>query len=205
MSIQESFASVLARPPPEVMERVTGRTATIGAQSMPDDEHKARFARLVREHHTFVWRSARRLGVPPSDIDDVVQDVFLLAARKLDVMVTERGYLFQTCAYVAGHIRRSARRRREVTDDDHVSSMADERATPERNAENAEAREQLQTILEAMPDDVRSSFVLFELEGFKMTEIAEITNAPIGTVGSRIRRGREIFLSSVEAFGRGGR
>jgi RNA polymerase sigma-70 factor (ECF subfamily) len=205
MSIQESFASVLARRPPEVSERVTVRAATIGAQSMPDDEHKARFAQLVREHHTFVWRSVRRLGVPASDVDDIVQEVFLVAARKLDVIENQRGYLFQTCAYVAGHVRRSTRRRREVMDDDRVNSEVDDRATPERSAENAEAREQLQTILEAMPDDVRSSFVLFELEGFKMSEIAEITSAPMGTVGSRIRRGREIFLSSVRAFGRGER
>jgi RNA polymerase sigma-70 factor (ECF subfamily) len=195
------FANVLARPAPGL----AARTATISAHSMPADEHKARFARLVREHHPFVWRSARRLGVPSSDVDDVVQEVFLLAARKLDVIENERGYLFQTCAYVAGHVRRVARRRREVTDDESVNAVVDERATPERNAENAEAREQLETILEAMPDDVRSSFVLFELEGFKITEIAEITSAPIGTVGSRIRRGREIFLSSVEAFGRGER
>ncbi len=172
---------------------------------MPDDEHKARFALLVREHHPFVWRSARRLGVSLADVDDVVQEVFLLVARKLDVIENERGYLFQTCAYVAGHVRRVAQRRREVRDDDRVNAMVDERATPERNAENAEAREQLEIILESMPDDIRSAFVLFELEGFKITEIAEITSAPMGTVGSRIRRGREIFLTGVEAFGRGER
>jgi RNA polymerase sigma-70 factor (ECF subfamily) len=171
---------------------------------MRDAEHKAQFAQLVREHQTFVWRSARRLGVPLADVDDAVQEVFLLASRQLDVIEDPRGYLFQTCAYVAGHVRRSARRRRE-TDDKLEHAEADGSATPERNAENAEAREQLQTILEAMPDDIRSSFVLFELEGFKISEIAEITKAPIGTVGSRLRRGREIFLSCVEAFGRGER
>jgi RNA polymerase sigma-70 factor (ECF subfamily) len=182
---QQSLNSAFARPPLEVSKGVTA----MAPQSMSDADHKARFAQLVRDHQAFVWRSARRLGLPEADVDDAVQEVFLLAARQLDVIEDPRGYLFQTCLYVVGHVRRSARRRRE-TDDKLRQPETDPRATPEQDAENAEAREQLQTILDSMPDDIRSCFVLFQLEGFKMSEIAVITGAPSGTVASRLRRGR---------------
>lgn len=191
MSVEQSLNHLFARPPPEV----------IGAR---EADYRSRFAKLVREHQTFVWRSARRLGVPMSEVDDAVQEVFLLAAKQLDAIQEPRGYLFKTCLYVAAHMRRSNHRRR-VNDQKLAVGEPIEHATPERNAADSEAREQLQAILESMPDEVRSSFVLFELEGFKLVEIAEITGAPMGTVASRLRRAREIFLAGVESFGRGER
>jgi RNA polymerase sigma-70 factor (ECF subfamily) len=53
------------------------------AREAPYPSDDARLARLVQDHHVFVWRSLRRLGVPVADVDDATQKVFLIAARRL--------------------------------------------------------------------------------------------------------------------------
>ncbi len=160
-----------------------------------EDQSNARIERLIDEHYEFVWRSARRLGVRSADLDDVVQEVFVVAARRLDEITHELGFLFRACMHAASHARRSVLRRREVVDEMRVEHEIDGRANPEQDAETAEARAQLQAILEEMPDDLRVVFVLFELEQFTMSEIAETLSIPPGTVASRLRRAREMFFA----------
>jgi RNA polymerase sigma-70 factor (ECF subfamily) len=197
MSIERPFAS----PPGVTLVLREPPRAAIAVAS--EQERRAQLERLVREHHTFVWRTAQRLGVPPADVADAVQEVFLLAGRKLDEIRDERGFLFQTCMYVAGHVRRRAQRCREVVDDDRVHAEVDDRATPEQSVVAAEARATLQTILDEMTDELRVVFVLFELERVTMIEISKMLGIPAGTVASRLRRAREFFLSRVEHDGRG--
>ena len=97
--------------------------------------------------------------------------------------------------HAASHSRRSVKRRREVVDDQRLEHEIDRRANPEQDAETAEARAQLQAILEEMPEEMRVVFVLFELEQFTMSEIAETLSVPAGTVASRLRRAREAFFA----------
>jgi RNA polymerase sigma-70 factor, ECF subfamily len=159
-----------------------------------DERSKAHIERLINEHYEFVWRSARRLGVRSADLDDVVQEVFVVAATRLDEITHELGFLFRACLHAASHSRRSVQRRREVIDEERLEHEIDRRANPEQNAETAEARAQLQAILEDMPEELRVVFVLFELEQFTMSEIAQTLGIPAGTVASRLRRAREMFL-----------
>ncbi len=73
------------------------------------DERSRRFRALVDRHFEFVWRSVRRLGVPPGDADDAAQEVFVVAARKLDALEPERerSFLFGTAVRVASTRRRT--------------------------------------------------------------------------------------------------
>ncbi|MBN9159916.1 MAG: sigma-70 family RNA polymerase sigma factor [Myxococcales bacterium] len=158
------------------------------------ERRKARFERLVHEHHDFVWRCARRLGVRTGDLDDVVQEVFLKAARNLDSITHERGFLFRACAFAAAHARRSVQRRREVVDDELVGAELDGAANPEETVETNQQREQLQRMLDALPTELREVFVLFELENFTKPEVAQALNLPPGTAASRLRRAREEFM-----------
>jgi len=174
------------------------------ASADADAARKARFERLVTEHYTFVWRSARRLGVRPSDLEDIVQEVFLVAARNIDAIERERGYLFQTCTFVAAHARRTLYRRREVMDDDRVLAEIDRTARPDETAEANETRARLQNILDRMPEELRVVFLLFELERFTMAEIAESLSIPAGTVASRLRRAREVFMAHATRSNRSG-
>jgi RNA polymerase sigma-70 factor, ECF subfamily len=196
MSAHQSIVATIAGP-----LAMTGRATSIPIADTPDVSRRAQIEKLVREHHAFVWRSARRLGVRDADLDDVVQEVFLAASKNVDAIESgrERGYLFRTCIYAAAHARRSLQRRREVVDDQRVIEEIDLRPTPEQSAATSEARARLQTILDAMPEDFRAVFVLFELERMTMVDIAEVLSVPPGTVASRLRRARELFMAQAAA------
>lgn len=194
MSVHEGIAGAL----PGTLG-LTARTASMAIASPSDVITRARIERLVRDHHAFVWRSARRLGVREADLDDVVQEVFLLAAKNIDDIQQgrERGYLFRSCIFLASHARRSVQRRREVVDEDRLSEEIDIRPSPEQAAAASQARARLQAVLEQMAPDFRAVFVLFELEAMTMAEIAEMLDVPPGTVASRLRRAREIFVAQA--------
>jgi len=77
-----------------------------GSRPRPDPE---RLRRIVTDDFAFVWRSLLRLGVPRPDADDALQQVFLVASRKVDVIEEgrARAFLFATALRVASHARRT--------------------------------------------------------------------------------------------------
>lgn len=156
---------------------------------------------LILEHHEFVWRSLRRLGVPDADLEDAVQEVYLEASKRLATITSARGFLFRSCMFVASHARRSIRRRREVHDDELLKRQIDPRITPEQAISQSEARQDLQRMLEKIPEEPRAIFILFELERLSTVEIAELLELPVGTVASRLRRARELFLQAAARKG----
>ena len=158
----------------------------------------ARLRAILDEHFDFTWRSLRRLGVPPAEVDDCAQQVFWVAARKLDdIQVgSERAYLFSTAMRVASDARRSRARRREVTDDD-AGEVSDPAPDPEQIADRRRARAMLDEVLDALPMELRAPFVLFELEEVPTAEISAMLDLPAGTVASRLRRAREEFQKIV--------
>src|SRR5229473_4321310 len=89
---------------------------------------------LVNDHVDFIWRTLRRLGVLEADLADAVQQVFLVVARKIELVHegSERGFLFQTAIRVASDSRRSRTRRREVSED-MLHSLADEGPGPDED------------------------------------------------------------------------
>lgn len=172
----------------------------------------ARLRALVGEFFDFIWRSLRRLGVPEAEVDDCTQQVFLVAARKLDDIQagSERAYLFGTAMRVASDARRSRTRRREVHEDD-AGEACDPAPNPEQIADRRRARAVLDEVLDELPMELRAPFVLFELEEMPTAEIAAMLEVPVGTVASRLRRAREEFQKIVarrkarDAFGGGQR
>jgi RNA polymerase sigma-70 factor (ECF subfamily) len=166
-------------------------------------EYRTRLSELVRTRYSFVWRNLRRLGVPLSEIDDAAQEVFLTTGRRLSEITrgAENGFLFRTCEFVALRVRRRLAQRREVSEE-ALTHSADPRATPEQRALQSEAREELQQILDAMPDEYRSVFVLFEMEQLSFAEIAATLDLQLGTVSSRIFRARRFFERAVQRQGK---
>ena len=157
----------------------------------------ARFRAIVDANFDFIWRSLRGLGVPLHSVDDAAQQVFLIAAQKLDAiaMGSERAFLFSTALGVSANARRSRERNREVLDADALEERVDESPSGERLIEMREQRALLDRALASMPEDLRTVFVLFVLEGLTVPEIAELLDVPTGTVASRLRRAREAFHS----------
>jgi RNA polymerase sigma-70 factor (ECF subfamily) len=167
-------------------------------------EAAVRFRAIRDEHFEFVWRSVRRLGVPDADVDDAVQQVFIVASRRLDEIAvgSERSFLFGTAMRVAMQVRRTLRRRGEVSlSEDAAQGPAMEPPDTGPDAEELlaqrRARATLDEVLETLPLDVRAVFVLFELEEMRVPEIASLLGIPLGTAASRLRRGRELFQEEL--------
>jgi RNA polymerase sigma-70 factor (ECF subfamily) len=151
-------------------------------------------------HFDFVWRSLRRLGLSPADADDGVQEVFVVASRKLPAILpeSEKRFLFATALRVASTRRRGLKRRREeprpwLGEEGPESSREASEPGPERLTELARARRDLNEILDAMKLEQRVVFVLYELEEMTVPEIAGLLDLAIGTVSSRLRVAREEF------------
>ena len=158
-----------------------------------------RLREMVTAHHGLIWRVVRRLGVSEADADDAAQEVFFVAASRLDDIETgkERAFLYSTAARVAANARRSLRRRR-AAHDNYENAPRDVVPLPDALSDQRKAREVLDEILDALPDDMREVLVLFEMKELSIQEIAEALDMPLGTVGSRLRRAREKFQAAVE-------
>lgn len=161
-----------------------------------------RFRRIVEQNFDFIWRALRGLGVSSGSVDDAAQHVFLVASQKLDQILDgrERSFLLSTAVGVASNARRAQARDRFVLDDDAVAAQLDEAPDPEESASARERRRLLDAFLTALPIDLRTVFVLYELERLTMAEISDALGVPAGTVASRLRRAREEFHAAAKRF-----
>lgn len=165
------------------------------ALPIPD---RARLARVVESDYQFVWRLLRRLGVSPQSVDDATQQVFLVVAERLpDVREgSERSFAFGAALRIAQSLRRRAHR-------EPASAETDERPSlipgPDQLTEQRRNRERLDRVLSELSIELRSVFVLYELEGLSAPEIAELCELPLGTVSSRLRRARERFRELIRS------
>jgi RNA polymerase sigma-70 factor (ECF subfamily) len=160
---------------------------------------ETRVRTLLERHFDFVWRSLRRLGVREADADDATQEVFVVAARRLDDVLEdrERAFLFGTAVRVCSTRRRLARRHPE-----DPSGAGDEHAVagpnPEELAVLREAKAELARLLDGLGADLSSVFVLAELEELSVREIAALLGIPEGTVSSRLRAARSRMQKALE-------
>jgi RNA polymerase sigma-70 factor, ECF subfamily len=154
-----------------------------------------RFSALVDGQFDFIWRSLRGLGVPAHSADDAAQEVFWIACQKLDAIVpgSEKSFLFSTALGVAANRRRAVARSRETADTAALDALVDDAPNPEELSSLRQARALLDHVLDAMPLELRTVFVLFELEELTTSEIASLLELAPGTVSSRLRRAREAF------------
>ena len=169
-----------------------------GERSPPETRSK-RVRALVDAYQSFIWRSLRRLGVPAGQVDDATQEVFCVAMRRLDQIErgAERSFLFGVAMRVASDARRAGARSRERMDQAAVDLAVATSPTPEGLLGEQEALALLDEALDALDDEMRVVFVLFEIEGFTSPEIASLLVVPLGTVASRLRRGREQFHAAA--------
>jgi RNA polymerase sigma-70 factor (ECF subfamily) len=155
---------------------------------------------IYRLHARFVWLSLQRLGVYPSDLDDVAQDVFVIVHRRLDTFDRRARittWLFGICMRVAANYRRRRRWTRELLS----GWVEDERPALLVAADDVLVRREEREIAERALDrlDVakRATFVMFEIESLSCLEIAELMNVPIGTVYSRLHGARRQLAKTI--------
>lgn len=180
------------------MEATLGRTAA----DTPDAvARRARVDQMVRAHFGLVWRYLRRLGLSDADADDGAQQVFLTFARKLDVVEAdrERSFLLGVALRVASDARRAHQRRR-LEPETALNDATDPRPDPEQALDQQRVCALLDRFLEQLDEGARAVFVLYEVEGLTMREIAEALELSPGTVASRLKRARVRFEAAVEHY-----
>lgn len=158
-----------------------------------------RLRTLVTEHSRVVWRFLRRLGLAEADADDALQEVMLVAARRLsDIRFgSERSFLLST-AYRIASAMRSVRNRRQEVSDEVLLELSDPSPHPDSLTDQRRARQLLDRVLAQMPLEKRAVLVAAEFEGLSLTEIAEALEIPRGTVASRLRSARDEFQGHVD-------
>jgi RNA polymerase sigma-70 factor, ECF subfamily len=167
------------------------------------------FEQIYATHFDFVWRNVRRLGVSDGQVDDAVQEVFLVLYRRradFEGRASLRTWLFRILVRVAADQRRSARRKsplaRQSGEAIDVETVPDQTASPHEETARREAVAVLHRLLEDLDDDKRAVFVLAELEQMAMPEIAEALGVNLNTAYARLRAARRDFeraLARVQA------
>jgi RNA polymerase sigma-70 factor, ECF subfamily len=160
-------------------------------------DHREDFDRLAFAHFSELRRVALRVCENRETADDLVQETYLRAWRsfnKFEPGTNCRAWLFRIFFYVRSEYRRSQARQPLVFSLDHVneSSLSSPRNTP--------ADVTLGEIKEAfakLPESFRIAVLLSDVEGLRYREIAEVLNIPVGTVMSRLSRGRQMLRAKL--------
>lgn len=131
----------------------------------------------------------------PPQLDDATQEVFCVAARRLADIEPgrEHSFLFGVAVRVAANELRQQMVAMPLAEVTQIHLLVDICPSPEEQILERQAREILDEVICRLPIDLRTVFVLHELEGLEVRRIAEIEQIPVGTASSRLRRAREEF------------
>jgi RNA polymerase sigma-70 factor (ECF subfamily) len=156
------------------------------------------FDEVYTAHVAFVWRTLRTFGVADAQLEDAVQDVFVIVHRRLpewEGRAQLTTWLFAIARRVASSHRRKAGTARTEPMLDEPAGGADTFAAMQR----AQAAATVMAILDAMDEDKRIVFALVELEQLSVPEIAKLLSINLNTAYSRLRLARAAFEHAVKA------
>ncbi|MEW9266267.1 RNA polymerase sigma factor SigE [Kineococcus endophyticus] len=148
---------------------------------------------VVRDHSARVYRLAYRLTGNRHDAEDLTQEVFVRVFRSLSNYQpgTFEGWLHRiTTNLFLDQVRRKQRIRFDALAEDAGEKLASTDIGPERAYEHRNLDDDVQRALDALPPDFRAVVVLCDIEGLSYEEIAATLGVKLGTVRSRIHRGR---------------
>lgn len=157
----------------------------------PDDDA---FEAVYAAHHDFAWRCLRALGVHPASVDDATQDVFVIVHRKLHRF----DHKAPIKAWVFGIVRNVARRYRERAARPRPPLQVVDPPAPDEVTAWREAASVVERFLDELDDGQRAVFVLSQLEGMSVVEIAKTLRLKTNTAYSRLRLARQRFRRVVD-------
>jgi RNA polymerase sigma-70 factor, ECF subfamily len=176
-------------------------------------EHRAEFEREALAHLDALYGAAYRLTRNPRDAEDLVQDALLRAYRFWDTFEKDsncKAWLLRilTNTFINEYQRKkrsrevldAAQAEQEATDGVLHHAGADTQKSPEGLLLERSVSDDVQRALDALPDEFRTAVVLCDIEGLSYKEIAEIMECPVGTVMSRLFRGRRLLEAALKDF-----
>jgi RNA polymerase sigma-70 factor (ECF subfamily) len=177
---------------------------------------QADFAEQAMEHMPALYAAAMRMTRNKSDAEDLVQETYLKAYRAYGGFqegTNLRAWLYRILTNTFINSYRAKKRRPDESDLDDVEDLylyrrlgglegAAAGRSPEDEVLDQITEAEVKAAIEALPEQFRMAVLLADVEGFQYKEIAEILDIPIGTVMSRLHRGRRALQKSLFEFGR---
>ena len=176
-------------------------------------EKRAEFERQALVHTDALYGAAYRLTRNARDAEDLVQDSLLRAYRFWDSFEQDsncKAWLLRIVTNTFINEYQRKKRSREVldaataeqdaTDGVLIHADANDRQTPERALLDRSVSDDVQRALDGLPEDFRTAVVLCDVQGLSYKEIAEIMQTPVGTVMSRLFRGRKLLAAALREF-----
>jgi RNA polymerase sigma-70 factor, ECF subfamily len=175
---------------------------------------QARFADLAMEHMDSLYAGALRMTRNPADAEDLVQETYLKAYRGFggfEEGTNLKAWLFRILTNTYINRYRQQKRRPDESDIDDVEDFylyrrlgGIDEARISKSAEDVLLEmftdDEVKEALESLPESFRMAVLLADVEGFAYKEIAEILDIPIGTVMSRLHRGRKALQKRLYDF-----
>jgi RNA polymerase sigma-70 factor, ECF subfamily len=155
---------------------------------------------VVTQHSARVYRLAYRLTGNPHDAEDLTQEVFVRVFRSLSSYTpgTFEGWLHRiTTNLFLDQARRKAKIRFDALTDDADARIPSRSASPDIAVMDGLFDEDVEQALAALPPDFRAAVVLCDIEGLSYEEIADVLSLKLGTVRSRIHRGRTMLRKAL--------
>jgi RNA polymerase sigma-70 factor (ECF subfamily) len=163
------------------------------------------FAEIYRRYQARLYRFALRMTGSAWAAEEVVQDIFMTLVREPKKYDPQRGALGAFLYGIARNrvMKQLERAPRELPLEDsdgacRANSFATDPMTPAHWAELRERREQVRTAVLELPIEFREAIVLCELEEMSYEEAARVLDCPVGTIRSRLHRGRALLLAKLE-------
>jgi RNA polymerase sigma-70 factor, ECF subfamily len=177
---------------------------------------RATFAEAAMEHMPSLYSAALRMTRNPADAEDLVQETYLKAYRAYDSFqegTNLKAWLYKILTNTFINSYRARKRRPEQADVDDIEDLylfrrlgGLEASTAGRSAEDEVmdlfTDSEVKEAHESLPESFRMAVLLADVEGFSYKEIADIMDVPIGTVMSRLHRGRKALQRALVEFGR---
>ena len=155
---------------------------------------------VVTAHSARVYRLAYRLTGNPHDAEDLTQEVFVRVFRSLSSYTpgTFEGWLHRiTTNLFLDQARRKAKIRFDALSDDAETRIPSRALTPDAQYLDTMFDDDVETALRQLPPDFRAAVVLCDIEGLSYEEIADVLELKLGTVRSRIHRGRSMLRKAL--------
>lgn len=169
-------------------------------QGPPTEWAPPTWEQVVSEHSARVYRLAYRLTGDPHDAEDLTHDVFVRVFRSLDGFTpgTFEGWLHRiTTNLFLDRARRRQRIRFDALTDELSARLHTHTPSPDQVFDQRHLDADVQRALDALPPQFRAAVVLCDIEGLTYEEVASVLDIKLGTVRSRIHRGRALLRESL--------
>jgi RNA polymerase sigma-70 factor (ECF subfamily) len=158
------------------------------------------FQAVYAQYFDFVWASARRLGVDPSAIDDVVQEIFIAIHGSLHTVQRPdalKSWIYSVTRRTVSNHHRALRARGGKANTVIDDQLASHQPTPFEVTQKNSDLQLLANLLLEIEEPKREVFALVEIEEMTVPEVAEALEIPMNTAYSRLRAARVAFEAAV--------